>query len=87
MFGIGIPEVILLSFFIIPGIVGAVIAGNKGRSRLGWFVLCACIPLLILIPIFISPLKEVKGKYKQCPACKEFVKWDATICKHCRTSI
>jgi hypothetical protein len=87
--GIGLPEVFVLVFLVfmcIPGVIGAVIAANKGRSKAGWFVLCALfwgIPILVLL--FLPPGKEVPGRYRQCSACKEFIKWNATLCKHCKT--
>ena len=91
MFGIGLQEIIIifamLSVFAIPGIAGAYLAGAKGRSRIGWFFLCFISPFLIILIIVAGPAKEVKGKHKQCPACKEFVKWDANKCRHCHTSI
>jgi hypothetical protein len=91
MFGIGVPELIIIfiisSIGLVPGIAGAYIAGMKGRSKLGWFFICAICPLCIIAIIFLPPVKEIEGKYKQCPACKEFVKWEATICKHCRSEI
>ena len=91
MFGIGIPEAITLLIIFGPplvcGIIGAVLAGNRGRSKFGWFLLCAILPLLIILIIFLKPAKEVEGKVKQCPKCKEFVKWDATICRYCRSPV
>jgi hypothetical protein len=92
MFGIGSFEliiilIIMLLIWFVPGIIGAYIAGMKGRSKLGWFFICAIFPLCIIAIIFLPPAKEIAGKYKQCPACKEFVKWGAIICKHCRSEI
>ncbi len=91
MFGIGFQEFIIIfvmiSVFAIPGIAGAWLAGTKGRSRIGWFFLCMISPFLIILIIMAGPAKEVKGKHKQCPACREYIKWGAKICRHCHTSI
>jgi hypothetical protein len=88
MFGIGIPElIILLIIWGIPGTIGAVLAKNKGRNAIGWFVLCALFWIPIVIVILLPPIKQVPGKYLECPACKEFVKWNALICKHCKTDL
>jgi hypothetical protein len=88
MFGsIGVPELILLAILCIPGAIGAAIAASKGRSAVGWFFLCAFFWIPILVVIFLPPIKEVPGRYRQCPSCKEFIKWGATICKHCGTSL
>ncbi len=81
---VGIPELILVALLCTLGAIGAAIAATKGRSAIGWFFLCAFFWPLFLV-IFLPPVKEVPGRFRQCPACKEFVKWDATLCKHCRT--
>ena len=87
MFGIGMPELIIILMCCIPGGIGAWLAGNKGRSKFVWFLLCAVLPLLIVVIIFLKPAKEVAGKIKQCPLCKEFIKWDATVCRYCHSAI
>lgn len=91
MFGIGFPELIVLliiaGIFVIPGIIGATIAGNKGRGKFGWFVLCAILPILIIVVIFLKPAGIVEGKNSQCPSCKEFIKWDATVCRYCHNPV
>ena len=86
-FRLGPTELIIIFVFLTPGIVGALVAGNKGRSRIFWFFLCTILPLLIIVIIFLNPTKEVDGVTKQCPKCKEFIKWDATICKYCSSSL
>ena len=88
MFGISGPElVVILVILVIPGTIGAVLAKNKGRSIIGWFILSAIFYLPILIVLLLPPIKEVPGKYRECPLCKEFVKWNALLCKHCKTEL
>lgn len=85
----GLPELLVLAFLAllcVPGAIGAIIAASKGRNTIGWFFLCLLfwgIPIVVLL--FLPPIKEVPGRYRQCPACKEFIKWNATLCKHCKT--
>ena len=86
MFGIGAPEMGILLWFIIPGIIGGIVASRKGRSGLIWFLLCAILPVLVLIPPFLSQVPR-KGKFAVCPACNEIINWHATICKHCHTEL
>ncbi len=88
MFGISILELIVISVsFSIPGIIGAQFAKSKGRSAVGWFFLSAVFWFSIVIIILLPPIKEIPGKYRECPSCREFVKWDANICKHCKCEI
>lgn len=56
MFGLGPGELGFLFFFtLLPGIVGAVVASRKKRSAIGWFLLCALLPPVLVIAFFIKP--------------------------------
>jgi hypothetical protein len=87
MFGIGFFELIILFSFSIPAIIGGLLAKSKGRSVFAWFILCYIFLFPIIILLFLQPLKEVEGKYRQCPKCREIIKWKAQICKHCKSDI
>jgi hypothetical protein len=87
MFGIGLPELIILFSFSIPAIVGGLLAKSKGRSVFAWFILCYIFLFPIIILHFLQPLNEVEGKYRQCPKCREIIEWRAQICKHCKSDI
>jgi len=88
MFGIGFAElIIILIVWGIPGTIGALLAKSKGRSAVGWFFLSAFFWLPIIVVILLPPVKEISGKYRECPSCKEFVKWRAVICRHCGTTL
>ena len=79
-------------FFLmaILGIIARVIAGSKGRSKIGWALGTFFFGFPILILLFLPKLQDrideqlaKKGKMKKCVECAEYVKTDASICKHC----
>ena len=72
-------------FPIIFGIIGVIIAGNKGRNQFAWFAWCFLFPLIGLIVLLcMSNLKQLELKQsKVCPRCAERVKLGAAVCKHC----
>ena len=80
--------IVWLFFSIIAGII----AGNKGRSGFGFFLLAALLsPLIgIIAALIASENKDAveskkinSGENKKCPFCAELVKAEAKICKHC----
>lgn len=71
-------------FWIGGAILVAVVASNKGRSGLGWFLLSLILsPLLTLIAVAVMSRVERIEASKTCPRCAETVKVAAAVCKHC----
>ena len=69
--------IIWLLFGFIAGIIGS----KKGEGCLGFIVGVLLGPFGILFAIFS------KGNQVTCPYCKELIKKDAIVCKHCGQSL
>ena len=87
-------EDLLLAMLLNGAITGGLAGWWKGRSRLVWFLLGAVtLGLALLFLIFMPKNKEefdrrsvASGKGKICVGCKEVIKHDAVVCKHCGTN-
>lgn len=80
----------IVTFWLIGAVVVAVIAGSRGRSGLGWFVLSLLLsPLLGLILVALLPSAltpegaPTPETHVKCPDCRELVLKEARVCKHC----
>lgn len=70
--------------------MGEIVASNKGRSALGWILICLFLtPLAILILLALPNLAERRAKQavlhdtKPCPKCAERVLKAAQVCRYC----
>jgi len=60
---------------------------KKGKSWEQFFWLALFFPLVIFIIVTVMSPDESKSGTKTCPKCAELVKIQATVCKHCGSSI
>jgi hypothetical protein len=69
---------------IIFGIVSGILARSKGRNTLGWFIAGLLIgPFALLVAVL--PARPRDGHLAECPACREVIQAEASICRFCGT--
>lgn len=79
---LGIGFLLFLNFVL--SIVAGAVAGSKGRSVAGYFLLSLLFSFIVAILVLVAiPAKENQAIVRECPYCKEQIKREATICKHC----
>jgi RNA polymerase subunit RPABC4/transcription elongation factor Spt4 len=82
--------VLVVAYFALVLIV-ARSAGRKGRSAAAWFFLAWFFPVISwIIVATMAPSREAvaqrdfrAGRAIQCPSCREIIRRDASVCRHC----
>ena len=78
--------------WILCGLIGYQIGENKGNSGCFSSILGFLLGPIGLLLVYFTPsdnkeLRKRSGHTKICPYCKEYVKENATYCKHCHNII
>lgn len=64
-------------------------AQNKGRNWQSFFILSLFFPFImwIVVSVMTTDQSQPTSGTKKCPKCAEYVKAEATLCKHCGSAI
>jgi hypothetical protein len=80
-------------WLVLAGVIGAV-AAARNRSGFGWFVIAVLIsPLLAGLVLALlgrgdaGVVAVTAATHRQCTECREWVRRDARLCKHCRSKL
>jgi O-antigen/teichoic acid export membrane protein len=87
LYGSGVAAVMSLVAWIAALIANQ--AALKGRSWANFFVLSIFFPFImwIVVSVMTTDQSQPISGTKKCPKCAEYVKAEATLCKHCGSSI
>jgi uncharacterized membrane protein YvlD (DUF360 family) len=87
MFGFLVTVIISLVLWIAALIANQ--AALKGRNWQSFFILSIFFPFImwIVVSVMTTDQSQPISGTKKCPKCAEYVKAEATLCKHCGSSI
>lgn len=76
------PEVYITLVMAVPAIAGGWLSYGRGMLWPLWGILCGIFPVFLMVVWFTKPKKEVKGFFRRCTECGEWIKWRET-CRYC----
>lgn len=76
-----------LAWALLGALIGVAAAQRKGFSMAGGIIGGVLLGPLAFLMFFVSGISKEDANRKKCPHCAEWVKGEATICKHCRQPI
>lgn len=71
---------------LIFGAVASSIAYSRGRNSMAWFAAGLFLGPFALVVAFLEPIAR-EGMFAPCPVCREIVRADARMCRHCHTAL
>jgi len=78
---------LFLSWAILGALIGVAAAQKKGFSMVGAVLGGFFLGPLAFLLFFVSGVTKADATNKKCPHCAEWIKGEATICKHCHQPV
>lgn len=85
---------VLWGFWLVAAMAVGVVAATRNRSGFAWFVIAAVLSPLLAILLLLALRRGDDGAvaytaqtHRHCPECREIVRADARLCKHCGSKI
>ena len=84
-----LPLVVIVTLILWIAALIANQAAIKGRNWQSFFVLSLFFPFIMWIVVLVitTDQSQPTSGTKKCPKCAEYVKVEATLCKHCGSTI
>lgn len=74
-----------LTWLLLGALLGALAAQKRGFSMVIGVLGGLLLGPLAFLMFFVSSVSGAENR--KCPFCAEFVKFEATVCKHCRRDL
>lgn len=75
------PRIFILQ--LVSGLVGAAIASAKGRSAVGWFLICFLVPFSVVVLLFLPVVRASVRKTRKCAFCTASIPEEERVCPRC----
>ncbi len=77
-------ELYVALIMAVPAVAGGWLSRGRGMNWWPlWGILCGLFPVFLLMVWFTKPRKEVKGFFRRCGLCGEWIKWHEEPCRYC----
>jgi hypothetical protein len=77
----------LIAWALFGALIGAAAAQKKGFALAGGIIGGLLLGPLAVLLFFVSGISRADANNKKCPHCAEWIKGEATICKHCHQPV
>src|SRR5690349_8364341 len=80
-------DFMLLFWPLVGALIGAYAAQKRGFSTAGGVIGGLLLGPLAFLLFFVSGIVSSSEQQRKCPYCAEWIKPEATICKHCHKEV